>query len=117
MKLKTKITLVAVPIIIGAGTYFAINTRPGVHLMLDVLSEIGSPAEVQTSAAEGPLVLTANISPIEKIQLPTEIEQPSGIKHRNGAVSPAPGWRRGRTAAAAHRPPRLRRLRWSGASS
>ncbi|GEM_PF-6146137 len=67
-------------------SYIAVNTRFGVHLVLDVLSEVGSSKEAQTGASEGPLRVSATLSPVEKIPLPSSIEQPSGIKHRNGAV-------------------------------
>ncbi|MEM1185407.1 MAG: hypothetical protein AAGI53_10460 [Planctomycetota bacterium] len=86
MKSRVKWMLVAGVAAGGACAYIALNTRLGVHLVLDVLSEIGSPKERQTEASEGPLRLTATLAPIDKIQLPASIEQPSGIKHRNEAV-------------------------------
>ncbi|WOO40790.1 hypothetical protein [Rubellicoccus peritrichatus] len=86
MNRKTKIAIFAILTIGLIGIYSLLNTRLGVHIALDVLSEMGSPKEMQTSAEEGPLKLTRELSPIEKITLPSSIEQPSGIKHRNDAV-------------------------------
>ncbi|MEO0509399.1 MAG: hypothetical protein AAF065_06040 [Verrucomicrobiota bacterium] len=86
MKRNTNFAFIAILTIGLIGSYFLLNTRLGVHIALDIISEIGSPNEVQTSAADSPLKLTGLLSPIEVVTLPASVEQPSGIKHRNGAV-------------------------------
>lgn len=86
MKLTKKRVLVGLATLAMLGTYVALDTRLGVHLMLDVLPELGKKPEVQTHATDGPLRLTAQLAPAATIALPSRIEQASGIKHRGGRV-------------------------------
>lgn len=86
MTTRIRLTVLAICSAATACVYVAVNTRPGVHLMLDVLSELGSVEEPQTAASDAPLRLSASLLPIDRVQLPESIEQPSGIKHRNDAV-------------------------------
>ncbi|MEM0967168.1 MAG: hypothetical protein AAGJ81_13570 [Verrucomicrobiota bacterium] len=66
--------------------YSILNTRLGVHLVLDVFTELGEEEEVIRPASQGPLKISAVLTPVETIPLPEGIEQPSGIKHRNRKV-------------------------------
>ena len=83
---NVRTTFVFIVITIALCSYMILNTRFGVHIALDVISEMGEAKEVQTSAADSPLKLTAQLSPIEIIPLPSSIQQPSGIKHRNNNI-------------------------------
>ncbi|MEM7229229.1 MAG: hypothetical protein AAF432_10485 [Planctomycetota bacterium] len=86
MKIKKKPALFTAAVVLAAGAYVVMNTRLGVHFALDVISEIGQPKDVLTSATDGPLIVTAMLSPTQTIPLPDAIEQPSGIKHRDDAI-------------------------------
>lgn len=79
MKITTKLTLVVILLLMGAGCYLMLNTRMGVYIALDVIGEFGE-VEVQTAAEDGPLVLTATLTPVREVALPEEIEQASGIR-------------------------------------
>lgn len=86
VKRRIRINLLLVTGLLAACTHFILDTRLGVHFALDVLSEIGSPEELVASASSGPLRLSAELEPERRVALPTVIQQPSGIKHRNGRV-------------------------------
>ncbi|MEM9345773.1 MAG: hypothetical protein AAGB26_04055 [Planctomycetota bacterium] len=82
MKKKTLIAGSAA-LLLTAGAYFVLDTRLGVHLVVDVL---GGGETTDYDPATGPLQLTGTLEPIDTIPLPPNIQQPSGIQHRGDTV-------------------------------
>lgn len=82
---RTKCFLFLVLFMMG-GIYCGMNTRWGVHVLLDIVGEIGEADERFRDADAGPLKVTASLVPVNQVELPEQIQQPSGIKHRNGQV-------------------------------
>lgn len=66
-------------------TYLAVDTRMGVHLLLDVLLA-GNADAMDYDPETGPLTLTNTLQPPQEITLPDSVQQPSGIQHRGGTV-------------------------------
>lgn len=69
----------------GVTAYLAVNTRMGVHIMLDVLAA-GNADAMDYNTETGPLTLISTLEPIDEITLPKAVEQPSGIQHRGDTV-------------------------------
>ncbi|MEM1209536.1 MAG: hypothetical protein AAGI54_09730 [Planctomycetota bacterium] len=76
--------VLALAVVLASGAYFVLNTRLGVHFALDVLGGGDPPPDHDPQA--GPLVLTGTLAPVQTIELPAHIQQPSGIQHRGDRV-------------------------------
>ena len=81
---KKPLILILLACTLAAGAYFVLNTRLGVHFVVDVLG--GGDAATDYDPTTGPLKLTGTLEPIDTIQLPANIQQPSGIQHRGDTV-------------------------------